>query len=214
MVALWLLIGCILVTITFFLPGQSSELWPNINSAGIALLLYLAALLGAFSRKQDITRLRKNLVLIAAVIAVAGAAFAWVQMEDQSRWQRERLGIIGSTIARGIYLSMIPDSLLAVLEAYHKQSGKTRKSLGQIYKERYPPGVPGDAWSSMEPSGRPNPEDDVFLKEISDTHVVLVARHPWYKGKEASFVNERSLTGTVQIRVTLTEKGIDYVTEN
>lgn len=214
MIALWLILGGVLVTVAFFLPGHSSELWPNINSAGVVLLAYLAALLGAFSRKKDISPRRRTIVLILAVVAIGATVFSWRQMEDQTQWQRNRLNEIASVIGRGIYASMIPDSLLTVLDQYHHQRGKTRRTLGGVYRDLHPPGAVGDAWSSMEPSGRPNPSDDVFLTEISDTQIVLVARHPWYKGIDTAFANFAGPTGKLQVRATLTEKGLQYVTEN
>jgi hypothetical protein len=214
MIALWILLGSLLITAAFFLPGHSSELWPNINSAGIVLLLYLAALLGAFSSKTDVSKRRRIIVLVVAVISIAGGAFAWVQMEDQSQWQRRQLGKIATVIGRGIFTTMISDSLLPVLEDYHAQKGKAKKALGEMYRLRYPHATIGPAWSSMEPTGRPNPPYDVFLTELSDTHVVLVARHPWYKGNDAWFTNHAGLVGTLQVRATLTEKGLQYVTEN
>lgn len=214
MVALWILIGGVVVTVAFLLPGHSTELWPNINSAGVALLVYLAALLGAFWRKSDLTVRRRSIVLGLSVTAIVGTVFAWRQMEEQAHWQHDRLQEIGSDINRGIYAASVPGSLLKVLEQYHGQTGKARKTLGQIFQERHPPGAAGDAWSSMEQSGRPDPPDDIFVTEISDTHVVLVARHPWYEGKDMSFKNFAGPTGMLQVRATLTEKGVRYVTEN
>ncbi len=214
MIILWLIVGCGLVSVAFFLPGHSTDLWPNINAAGIVLLLYLAALLGWFSRRKDLSVRRRYVVVAVAIVGIAAGAFAWMQMEDQSEWQRHKLGEIGTVISRGIYSFMVTDSLLVVLDEYHHQQGKTRMTLGQMYRKRYPPGNVGDAWSTMRPTGMPNPPNDVFLTAISDTHVVLVARHPWYRGKNNAFVTCDGPKGTVQVRATLTEKGLQYVTEN
>lgn len=214
MAFLWILGGCIIVSVAYVLPGHSPDLWPNINSAGIALLVYLASLLGLYGSRVELTRRRRFMISGAVVFFIAVAIFSWRQMQDQSEWQRHELSVIGGTIARGIYLSEVPDSLLTVLHQYHQQTGKHRRSLGQLYAAQYPPGTPGDAWSSMAQMGRPDPPNDIFLTSISDSQVVIVARHPWYKGRQASFVNEHGTTGTVQIRYTLTTKGIEYVTEN
>lgn len=214
MIALWILIGGVIVTVAFFLPGHSSELWPNINSAGTALFGYFVALLWRFWRRSDLSQKRRVVVLLLAVLAFGGTTLSWRQMKAQSYWQRDRLNDIGATITRGIYTSMVPDSLLTVLDAYHRQTGRLRTSLGEMYRAHFPPGDVGDAWSTMEATGRPDPVDDVFLTAISDTHVVLVARHPWFEGRDTSFVNAAGVTGMVQVRVTLTEKGIEYVTEN
>jgi len=214
MVVLWLIVGCVVVSVAFFLPGRSPDLWPNINSAGLALLVYLIALLGAFFRSKHLTLRRRSGVLAIAVIAVIGCVFSWKQVEDQSRWQRKTLGEIGTIIGRGIYIAMITDSLLSVLDDYHHQKGQSKLSLGQVYRKRYPPGNVGDPWSSIRPSGRPNPPDDIFLAAISDSQVVLVARHPWYRGLDTAFSTHNGPKGTIQVRATLTEKGLQYVTEN
>jgi hypothetical protein len=214
MVVLWLIVGCLVVSVAFFLPGHSSELWPNINSAGLALLVYLGVLLGKFSRSKHLTLRRRGSILAIAILVVIAGVFSWKQMEDQSQWQRHKLGEIGTIIGRGIYTAMITDSLLSVLDDYHHQRGKTKVSLGQIYRKRYPPGNIGDPWSSIRPTGRPNPPDDIFLAAISDTQVVLVARHPWYRGQDTSFATYNGPRGTLQVRATLTQKGLQYVTEN
>jgi hypothetical protein len=214
MIFLWLIVGCVLVSAAYFLPGHSSELWPNINVAGMVVLVYLAALLGAFARRKDLSARRRTVIVtIAAVVIVAGI-FTWSQMEDQSQWQRHKLGEIGTTIGRGIYGAYITDSLLTVLDEYYHQQGKARMTLGQVYKKRFPPGNVGNAWSSFEPTGMPNPPKDVFLTEISDTKIVLVARHPWWHGKDAAFATFNGPRGTLQVRATLTEKGLQYDTEN
>ncbi|MCX6135102.1 MAG: hypothetical protein NTU47_14915 [Ignavibacteriales bacterium] len=214
MVVLWLIIGCVVVSVAFFLPGRSPEVWPNINSAGIALLVYLVALLGVYSRSKHLTLRRRSTVLVIAALAILAGVFSWKQMEDQSKWQRQKLGEIGTIIGRGIYAAMITDSLLCVLDDYHHQKGKTKVSLGEIYRKRYPPGNVGDPWSSIRATGRPNPPDDIFLAAISDTQVVLVARHPWYRGEDTAFATYNGPKGTLQVRATLTEKGLQYVTEN
>ncbi len=214
MVALWLIVGCVLVSVAYFLPGHSPDLWPNFNAAGIAVLVYLLALLIAFVRRRDLTARRRTIVGILAVLAIGGGIFAWTHMQSQTEWQRNQLGKIGSVIGRGIYLSYLSDSLLAVLDDYHHQAGTKKMTLGQIYKKHYPPGTVGDGWSSMAPTGRPNPPIDVFLDAISDTQVVVIARHPWWRGKESSFANYKGPIGTIQVRCTLTEKGLQYDTEN
>jgi hypothetical protein len=214
MIVLWLIVGSIIVSVAFFLPGRSSDLWPNINNAGIGLLLYLAALLGVFSRSPHLTRRRRIVVIGVAVIAVVASVFSWRQMEDQTQWQRHKLGEIAAIIGHGIYQEMLTDSLLSVLDDYYHQKEKAKSSLGQVYRKRYPPGNIGDPWSSIRPMGMPNPPDDIFLAAISDTQVVLVARHPWYRGRDSSFVTYNGPQGTIQVRATLTEKGLQYVTEN
>ena len=87
-------------------------------------------------------------------------------------------------------------------------------TLGQVYRKRYPPGKAGDTWSSMTPTGMANPPNDVFLTTISDDRIVLVARHPWFRGRDGSFMTYNGPKGTIQIRATLTEKGLQYDTEN
>ncbi|OGU44465.1 MAG: hypothetical protein A3H45_06730 [Ignavibacteria bacterium RIFCSPLOWO2_02_FULL_55_14] len=213
MTALWLLVGFVLVGVAFYLPGRTTDLWPNINAAGLVLLAYLVALLAVFYRRKDLTLRRRNVIILLSAVSVIAAVLSWRQMEDQSNWQRNKLGEIGSIIGRGIYNDMVKDSLLVVLEDFYHNNGK-KLSLGEVYKKRYPPGNVGDAWSTIEQSGRPNPPDDVFLVEISDSHVVLVARHPWYRGNNAEFLNFNGPKGTLQVRATLTQKGLQYVTEN
>ncbi len=199
---------------SFLLPGRSAELWPNINAAGFAALAYLAVLVIAFLRRADLSVRRRVIVTAIAVVGIGGTIFSWKQMDRTSHWQRQTLNEIATVIGRGIYLSMLPDSLLPVLDAYHQQSGGGRRTLGAIYRQHFPPGEVGDAWSTLAPTGMANPQNDVFLTEISDTHVVVVARHPWYHGNDAGFANAPDGQGRVQVRALLTEKGLRYVTEN
>ena len=214
MVVLWLIIGCVVVSIAFLIPGHTTEVWPNLNSAGIALLVYLAALLVAFYRSKHLSPRRRNGILVIAVVVILAGSLSWIQTYDQSRWQNHKLGEIGTVIGRGIYDAMITDTLLSVLDDYHHQKGKPRLSLGAVYRKRFPPGNVGDVWSTLKPTGMPNPPDDVFLHAISDTQIVLVARHPWFHGKDSAFATYHGPKGTLQVRATLTEKGLQYVTEN
>ncbi len=218
MIFVWIVAGCVIVSVAYLIPGSGTELWPNLDAAGIALALFVVASLIAFARKQDVTPRRRITVLGFGILAIVLTSYTWSSVKERTEWQARQLGQTGSLISRGIYSVTISDSLLTVLEAYHTQQGGRRRSLGAIYGETMSAHPEGDSMSSIEFSWTENddvtPPSDIFVVEVSDSHVVWVARHPWFKGRDPDFVGIGGIAGPVQIRATLTERGIFYASEN
>ena len=209
MMLLWLLGGILLVTVAYLLPGQSPELWPSLNAAGIAALAYLLALVAYIVRKPFSTRTR---VTVWASVILAGASIGswWTGMDYTSHWQKETLLKIRGVIGRGVLQASIPDTLLYTLRSYYQQPPNNRLSLGRVFKGRYPTIAEGRQF--------PQPDFDkdrlLFATTISDSMIVLVGEDRIAAGRDTSFKNHDGQTGRIQTRGTLTVKGLTYESEN
>jgi hypothetical protein len=207
---LWIVVGVILVSATFFLTPQSKELWPAINAAGIAAAVYLLALL-AFVLRRPLA-LRQRLVVGAiALVVICSAAFAWMRLQSETEWQAETLMRIRAVIGHGIRIWEMPAPLLKTLDAYHHQgAGKTR-SLADEFRE-----LEGDLTVGSN-IHKPQWEGDnmsVIVATLDPDRVVLVSQETFVKGRDPAFRNYDGKVGMLQEKYILTERGLTHVSEN
>ncbi len=209
MMLLWLLGGILLVAVAYLLPGQSPELWPSLNAAGIAALVYILALVAYIVRKPFSTRMRVT-VWASVILASASIGSWWTGMDYTSHWQKETLLKIRGVIGRGILQAAIPDTLLYTLKSYYAQSPNNRKSLGQVFKNRYPAVAEGQQF----PLKDFDKDHMLFATTISDSVIILVGEDRIAAGRDTSFKNRDGQSGRIQTRGTLTVKGLTYESEN
>jgi hypothetical protein len=209
MILLWLLGGIVLVTVAYFLPGQSPELWPSLNAAGIAVLVYLIALVAYLVRQPFSTRTRVT-VWASVILVCASIGSWWTGMDYTSHWQKETLLKIRGVIGRGILQATIPDTLMTVMKTYYEQGTKNKKSLGQVFKDRYP----GVAEGQQFPPSEFDMDRLLFAATIASDTVVLIGEDRVANGRKADFKNHDGKTGRIQSRGTLTVKGLSYESEN
>jgi hypothetical protein len=210
MIIIWLLSGIAAVTLAFFIPPNSSELWPSLNMAIIPAALYILAL-GFFTLRSPIT-LKARIIAWGMIALVGGATYStWTGMDAQSHWQLNQLRKIYTVITRGILQTFAPTYELNALEEYHKQGLKKKESLGQIFQRQNTSATVGTNIYKSE-----NPEDStsIVIKSLSDNEVILLGLHAYSKGRNPDFKNYNGKVGMVQERFTLTEKGIVYESEN
>ena len=209
MVFLWLICGFVVVSAAFFIPGNQAEVWPNLNYAGIAALLYLLALI-AYTLRKPFGRKAQIAVWAATFVTLGALGVHWTGMDSTSHWQHEKLLSIRAVIGRGIIQAEVPDQLLTVLDSFHHQKGK-RATLQQVFLSKNPGAKVGDNVH------KPNFERDslrVFISSLSDTMIALTAQEMYVKGRDLSFKNFNGRTGMVQERFTLTAKGVRHESEN
>ena len=206
----WLLLGSIAVSIAFFIPSNSSEVWPGLNLAGVVTAIYLLALL-LFALRKPISTKKRVVSWVLAVVVIISIVVSWIGMERASKWQRENLLTIHSLIIRGIAYSEVPDTLLDILAQYHNQGRGQHLSIGGIFRKNCPDATvgynihkPESDWDSLK----------VFVTALSDTELVMTAHHPYSRGRDPSFVSYTGRTGSVQERFILTEKGVRHESDN
>ncbi len=210
MIIIWLLGGIAAVTIAFFIPPTSSELWPSINAAAIPVILYVLAL-GFYTLRSPITRTARIIAWISIALVGAATYTAWSTMDSLSHWQHDQLLRIHTVITRGILQTFAPRYELNALEEFHKQRVKKRESLGHIFQRQNNGATLGSNIYKAESS-----EDStaIVVRSLSDNEVVLVGSHTYSRGRNPDFKNVNGKIGVVQERFTLTEKGIVYESEN
>jgi hypothetical protein len=210
MIIIWLLSGIAVVSLAFFIPPNSPELWPSLNMAAIPIVLYLLAL-GLYTLRSPITLKARIIAWVSILLVGAAMGFSWTGMEDQSHWQHNQLLKIHSVITRGILLSTVPPYELNALQEYHKQGSKKKESLGQIFQRQNNGASTG---TNIYKAEIPMDSTSIVIKSLADNEVVLLGLHAYSKGRNPEFKNYNGKTGRVQERYTLTEKGIVYESEN
>ena len=211
MIIVWLLAGIAAVSVAFFIPSQSSELWPAINVAAIPVVVYLLAL-AFYTLRSPITRKGRIIGWIAVVLVGGATSVSWTTMDALSHYQHDKLLQIHSVIVRGILLAYAPKAELKALEAYHNQGSKKKESLSQVFQR-----LNGGAKTGTN-IHKPEYEGDttlsIVVQSLSDNEVVLVGSHSFGRGRKADFRNVNGGVGLIQERFTLTEKGVTYESEN
>jgi hypothetical protein len=210
MIMVWLLAGIAAVSIAFFIPPNSPELWPSLNAAAIPVVVYVVAL-AFYTLRSPITRRARTIAWIF-ICLVGGASYSsWTGLNETTHWQRDKLLQIHSVIVRGILAARAPSNLLRTLEVYHSQAPQKKETIAQVFQrlnERagvgtniYKPEFPTDSLS-------------IIVQSLTENEVVLVGLHSYSKGRNPQFGNYGGRIGKVQEKYILTEKGIEYESEN
>jgi hypothetical protein len=210
MIIIWLLSGIAAVTLAFFIPPNSPELWPSLNVAMIPAVLYILAL-GFFTLRSPITLKARIIAWVSIALVGIATYVSWTGMDAQSHWQHNQLLKIQTVITRGALLSVAPPLELNTLKEYHKQGSKKKESLGQIF-QRQNNGVTVGA--NLYKAFNTGDSTSIVIKSLSDNEVVLLGLHPFSRGRNPDFKNYNGNVGMVQELFTLTEKGIVYESEN
>jgi hypothetical protein len=206
----WLLVGIVAVSVTFFIPPNSPELWPALNTAAIPVIVYILAL-AFYTLRSPITR-KARIIAWISILLVGGATYtSWSEMNELSHYQRNKLLQIHSVIVRGIMGTFIPNSQLDVLEAYYKQGSNRKESLARVFERL------NDGAKIGTNISRPEYTDNsisIIVQSLSDNEIVLLGLHSYGKGRKADFKNYGGKAGLIQEKYILTEKGITHESEN
>jgi hypothetical protein len=228
MILRWLLVGISTVAIAFFLPSNSTELWPSMNAAGIVAVLYLLALLINTFRHPFPVRTR-NIACVISIMVICCITITWIIEKDQGNWQREELIKIKSIITRGKIIDDVPNYLLNILHIFHSQTKGKNVTLGQLYQQTYPYAkVQSDVYASLHPdiyvTVRPriyqpyvsaNDTSLVYtLTVLTDSQIIVVAQDKYTRGRNPFFENTNRQKGMIQEKFVLTDRGVYHESEN
>jgi hypothetical protein len=207
MIFVWLLVGIVAVAVAFLLPESSMDLWPAVDAAGIALIVYLLTLLVYILRPPIPAKKRLVAAFIATVSIVSVIAF-WTGHAEQAAYQRETLLKIRSTIGRGVLMHHVSDAVLPVFEAYHAQGKRKARSLGRLFRDQFPSAIVGSNF--REPMWENDTQQVLIPARLEEDLVEIVAVDKVGRGKDPAFVNSGGTRGRIEERFTLTEKGVSY----
>ena len=206
----WLGIGIIVVSLSYLFPSQALDPWVPLNTAGVAVLAYLAALMAGVTRTPFPRR--SGFLAWAVFLVVGGAlALAWTGFDAQAHFQSDQLTLIRTRIARGIINDQLSSPLLETLDGYYAQHGTKKKTLQEVFHQLHPGAVVG---TNLH---QPTYERDsllIVVSSLSDDAVSLVGQEANVMGKNPGFRNWNGRSGMIQYRATLTSKGVAYESEN
>ena len=210
MILLWLVVGIIVVSSAFFIPGSPTEVWTNLNYAGIAVVAYLIALL-LYSMRKPFRARTQIIVGVASLVVIGALGMSWTGMDDTSHWQKATLLKIREIIGRGVMCAEVPDTLLNVLDDFHHPSRGRKLSLGQVFRTKHPKISVGD---NIHQLFGPNDSLRAFVTSLSDTQITITAQELFVKGRDPDFKNYNRRIGMVQEKFVLTAKGLRHESEN
>jgi hypothetical protein len=207
---LWIVAGVILVSATFFLTSQTTELWPAINAAGIAAGIFLFALF-AYVLRRPLAMKQRLLVGIIGIFVIGCTTITWMKKQEQAHWQADQLMKIRAVIGRGIKIGEMAPPLLKVLDAYHRQGAKKLNTLAGEFKKLYPAAAVG---ANIHVSQGEWDELTVMVESLEPNKIVLVSQETYVKGRYPDFKNYDGKTGMLQEKFILTERELTHVSEN
>jgi hypothetical protein len=207
---LWIAAGVVVVSLAFLLAPRSTELWPALDAAGVAVAVYLIALLAYVLRKPLSTWLR-ILVGGIALVVLGCTAFTWLSMEDQTLRQGEQVMRFRKLAGRVRMYYEVPQPLLKTLEAYYQKGGAKNESLADMFRKLHPGVAVGSSIHKPMWEGDPL---RVMVEALDPDRIVLVSEETYVVGRDPNFRNYDGKTGIVQEKFILTEKGITHVSEN
>ncbi len=211
MIIVWLLAGIVAVSVAFFVPANSSELWPALSAAAIPVVVYVLAL-AFYTLRSPITR-KARIIAWISVLLVGGATYtSWSEMNALSHYQHNKLLEIHAVINRGIMMYYIPKWQLAALESYYKQGPNKKESLAQVF-QRLNNGAKIGA-NIYKPQWDGDTTISIVVRTMSDNEVVLMGLHSYGKGRKVDFRNYNGRVGLIQEKFILTEKGLTHESEN
>jgi hypothetical protein len=207
---LWVVGGVIFVSLAFLLTPFSMDLWPSLNAAGIAGVVYLIAMMTYALRKPLEVRVRVG-IGIAAIVVLALGAFTWVRMQNQTEWQAQTLVMIRGVIGRGTMLYDMKEASLKTLDEFYQQRGAKKESLADVFCKEHAGAAVG---ANVHKPEWERDQRQVIVTKLEPTMIELLSQETYVKGRDPQFKNHNGQVGMIQEKVILTEKGITYVSEN
>lgn len=208
----WLAAGILVVSLGCLVPLVTDDVWLSIDIVGAAGALYLVALMANvtghyFPRRIAITQ--RSIFVILFVTA----AVNWVETSQTAHWERDNLRKISYAITRSVLSDEMRPLAVKILQNYYDQSPDHMKTLGQVFRDSYPGSHAGD---SIHLSCYGSDTTAVYLGSVGDSMISLVgqAMIKGSKGKNSEYKNYNGRVGMAQARATVTERGIEYESEN
>ena len=210
MAFIWLCAGVLVVSATYFIFGDSVNPWPGLHAAEVAAMIYFLALV-VYSTRPPFPRKSRIVSLVLAVVFVGSTAFFSSTFEKTTTWQKSQLLKILSIIQTGILTSQMHEPLMATLNSYYHNQTKPGKTIAQVFRDVEPGAIPG---KDIYKPGYEGDSLHIYVATLSDDEIVLVGQPSWGSGKDSTFRNFNGKAGLLQMRATLTAKGVTYGSDN
>ena len=207
---LWIASGVVFAGATFLAFYDPVNHWKVVNATGIACGVFLVPLL-MYMLRPPVTFRARIIGAFMSFVILGATAGSWAMMKSMTSWQREMLLSIRTTIGRGVIASEAPDSLMKVLQYHHDLSHPPERSIAASFRRCFPDAIPG---YNFHRSYGPADSLQVLVESIKDTLITVVAVDAVARGVDPKFTTATGHVGGIQMRYTLTARGLDYVYEN
>jgi|GEM_PF-3500495 len=204
----WTLIFAVLIVAVFVVTLRTTaDIWKATNGAGIVALIFIIGAAVRITRLFDIRWQRITAATISALL-IAGLTTHWIITWRTSEWQYEQLQSIRRIVFDGTAMAMLKRPALETFREF--RGGEQGRSIGGVFRQLYPPGVPfADSlianWGS---TGGP------FSESVNDSSVQLTEEALSIPGFDSTFVNRDGKHGLAQISIRITREGAMYDIQN
>lgn len=207
MIFIWLIAGCLLVSVPFAIAFDPYNLWPSVYAGGYGAAVYLTALL-IYSWRTNNSKRFNSIVSVVMLLFFIASGFHWTTMDTMTAWQRGLLGKIRSVIAHGIfYAEDVSERALPVYAAYHQQKGK-KKSIVELFNATYQKNLQNGMFVRTYKEGFDYDPNKRYVQTVGNDAVVLISVDTVARGMNQEFRNIDGSIGRVEMKTTLTAKEV------
>jgi phosphate/sulfate permease len=210
MVKWFIVSSIIIIAAVIMILNSVKDIW-LIAFIVLTIAAIFTALIVYYLLKKTVSNRAKKISTILVVFYFALAYIIFLQFYNQSNFQKEHLLSARNQITYSIMQLEIRGSLLNVLKAYQLQSSTDRKTIGQLFNTLvFKDSLKNEKLKFLQEEDRTY----FYAAKVEDNKVVYVGLSLFSKGKNPKFKNFNGITGKIQTKGTLTNKGIEYAIEN
>lgn len=208
----WGIAGVVSITVPFLAFYDPYDLWNCVIAGMAGGSLFLITLLIA-RREQLRTGTERTLVTVAAIFFIGGLGAHTSVMYAMTHYQRTMLKEIRVRNSSGIILmDKVYGSMFPVLQDFHAQKGTVRRSLVEVFRERYGTAM-ADGSFNQYPSNPDLAERVDAVTIVRFTGDSLVQYHcidTIAAGRDRMFRNTNGSIGRLEFAAQLTSRGVTY----
>jgi len=205
----WIVIGLIMAAVPFWFFSVPMDPWSGVNAGALGAGLFTVIFLVAILRHPVFSRNVRILTCIMFIIIAGSISISWKAGYDQSHYQRQRLGEIRTVIGEGILKSYSTQAALKTLRAYYLQKPARKTPIGTLFLQVNKEWIKNGLLFDEDPRYH-----ITYLTDQTPSGITLVSVDSVARGRDDKFKNADGQTGRLQMRVTLTEKGVRHERDN
>ena len=209
MILIWFVVGLLMVAVPFWFFSVPLDPWSSVTAGAIGGALFLLVIVIVTLRSSVFSRRNSVSTAILLAVMLVTMSITWKTSYDQSHFQRATLGKIRTIIGEGICIDRCVSPTLRTLGAYHAQKQPRKTPVAKLFINLYSSRIKDGLFIT------PNDQFMItYVRDASDGGVSLVSVDSVARGKDPLFKNLDGQTGRLQLKSTVTEKGVRYEREN
>ena len=205
----WIIIGLIMAAVPFWLFSVPMDPWSGVNAGAVGAGLFAVIVVVAILRHPVFSRKARIYTALIFILFATAISVAWKTSYDQSHYQRQRLGEIRTVIGEGILESYSCQAALKTLRTYYMQKPGKRTPIGTLFLQVNNDCIKDGLMVDADPRFH-----ITYLTDRTPTGITLLSVDSVARGRDEKFKNANGQIGRLQMRVSLTEKGVRHERDN